>query len=231
MKAEGSTAEARVVCRLVGLDGKTRQFDVPVNGPILIGRGPYNHITIDDVRVSRQHARVGRELDGYVVCDLNSVNGTYVNDVAVNRAILQPNDVIRCGPYSFQVEFRDAPERRTETSHDSDLPTGRYVASNVSMTSSALESTHDLPASSRSGGGIVDLVQLEAEHSNLRTLYSFVQSISKTIDKRELLPLMTDKIREIYPVASIVAIYLRSASKGWADEFRLAHSYISDSST
>ena len=126
MKAEGSTAEARVVCRLVGLDGKTRQFDVPVNGPILIGPRPLqpHH---DRRRPGLAAARAGRaRLEGFVVCDLNSVNGTYVNDVAVNRAILQPNDVIRCGPYSFRVEFRDAPEREDGDLHDSG-PSDREV--------------------------------------------------------------------------------------------------------
>jgi sigma-B regulation protein RsbU (phosphoserine phosphatase) len=226
MKAGILNAEVHVSCWLVGLEGKARQFELPVNGPILVGRGPYNHITLGDVRLSRQHARIAPEFDGYVVYDLNSVNGTFVNDVPVTRQFLQPNDIIRFGPYAFRVEFRNSAEPRPDF-QNADPPTGRHSAVNIAIPT-VPESTLP-PASSRRPDGVVDLTQLEAEHNNLRTLYAFVQAISKTIDKRELLELITTKIREIYPIANMVGIFLRGTSGTWDERFRLAHSFIAES--
>jgi pSer/pThr/pTyr-binding forkhead associated (FHA) protein len=80
MNAGSSTIEPRTCCWLVGLEGTARQLALPINGTILVGRGPYNHIVLDDVRLSRQHARIAPENDRYVVYDLNSINGTFVND-------------------------------------------------------------------------------------------------------------------------------------------------------
>ena len=55
----------------------------------------------------------------------------------------------------------------------------------------------------------VDLNQLEDAYQKLGTMYAFMQAISKTIHKRELLDLIADKILEIYPAARSVGIYLR----------------------
>ncbi len=234
MTADGLTTRARACYWLVGLEGKASKFVLPIDAPILIGRGPYNHVALDDVHLSRQHARIAPERDGYVVYDLNSINGTFVNEVPVTRQFLQINDVLRVGPYAFRVESRDASVRRSEISRV-EPQTARFPAAGTiakvagvgSITGSfeaGPQSSPQLPPSSRHKG-VVDLTQLEAEHDNLRTLYAFMQAISKTIDKRELLELITSKIREIYPSANTVGIYLRGG-KGLRDEpFRLANSF------
>src|SRR5215470_14546820 len=87
-----------------GLAG--RRF--PLTTSCLVGRGPYNHIVLDDNRISRHHAKIAPESGGHVVYDLNSSNGTYVNEAQVTRQRLAPNDMVRFGPYSFRFE-RDTP--------------------------------------------------------------------------------------------------------------------------
>ena len=89
---------------LTALDGDHPGRRVPLKAPVLVGRGQYNHIVLDDVRISRQHAKISPEAGGHVVYDLNSANGTYVNDVQVKRQKLAPNDVVRFGPFSFKFE-------------------------------------------------------------------------------------------------------------------------------
>jgi sigma-B regulation protein RsbU (phosphoserine phosphatase) len=217
MNAGNLTTEQRVCCWLVGLEGMARQVALPINGTIFVGRDPCNHIALDDVRLSRQHARVASEQDRHVVYDLDSVNGTFVNDELVTRRILRPNDVVRFGPYAFRVEMRDATGRRTESA--------RLGA--LTMTTPFDFATQVQPSSLRRG--IVDFTQLEAENNNLRTLHAFMQAISKTIDKRELLELITAKIREFYPIASMVGVYLRNAQGARGEPFRVAHSFVADS--
>jgi len=71
-------------------------------GPVtVIGRGAECDLTIDDAMLSRRHAQI--EILGEVVRirDLGSANGTFVNDVRINRALLQPDDAIQIGSRSF----------------------------------------------------------------------------------------------------------------------------------
>lgn len=205
---------------LVGLEGNARKVCLPATSPILVGRGSYNHLVLADPRVSRQHARVAPELEGYVVYDLNSVNGTFVNGLAVARQVLAPNDVIRFGPYAFRVERGPAGDRAEAQQHPAsrEPPTLRAIESVSKMVAivDGRDSAARLP--------IVNLTRLEDAYENLATLYSFVQAISTTIDRRELLALIAGKIRDVYPTASAVGIYLHEGEGGGPGSLRLAHS-------
>jgi len=61
---------------------------------INIGRRLDNHIVIDDPRVSRAHAQLRLVKDHYVLFDLNSSGGTFVNGERTNQSVLYPGDVI-----------------------------------------------------------------------------------------------------------------------------------------
>jgi two-component system cell cycle response regulator len=65
--------------------------------PVVLGRGTDCDIRINDGSVSRRHAQVEPHTDGYIVTDLQSTNGTYVNDIAAARARLQDGDYLRVG--------------------------------------------------------------------------------------------------------------------------------------
>jgi hypothetical protein len=61
---------------------------------INIGRRSNNHLTIDDPRVSRQHAQI-RVLNGrYEIFDLNSTGGTFINQKQIKQSLLRSGDVI-----------------------------------------------------------------------------------------------------------------------------------------
>ena len=67
----------------------------PLSAPLIqIGRRLDNDLVIDDPRVSRQHLRLLANRGKYVLHDLNSTAGTYVNGVKVKDHSLQPGDVI-----------------------------------------------------------------------------------------------------------------------------------------
>ncbi len=67
--------------------------------PLFIGRAPGSAILLDDLRVSRQHARIAPGDGGVQLEDLNSANGVFVNGRRIARHTLAPDDVIRIGPY------------------------------------------------------------------------------------------------------------------------------------
>ena len=80
--------------------------------PVTIGRAPDNDIPIDNLAVSNYHARVYLEAGSLVVEDLNSLNGLFLNDIRVERAMLKDGDAILIGKHHILVD----------QAHDAALP-------------------------------------------------------------------------------------------------------------
>ena len=80
--------------------------------PVTIGRAPDNDIPIDNLAVSNYHARVYVEAGSLVVEDLNSLNGLFLNDIRVERAMLKDGDAILIGKHHIWVD----------QAHDAALP-------------------------------------------------------------------------------------------------------------
>jgi hypothetical protein len=67
----------------------------PLSGKLVnIGRNSENHLVILDLRVSRFHAQLRTIRDRYVIFDLDSTGGTFVNEKRITQCILHPGDVI-----------------------------------------------------------------------------------------------------------------------------------------
>lgn len=75
--------------------------EYPVGSNATIGRLPDNTLIIDNPAVSGHHARVFLDGDRYIVEDLRSKNGTYVNEKHVLRATLQNGDVLLVGKHKL----------------------------------------------------------------------------------------------------------------------------------
>jgi len=74
--------------------------------PVSIGRLPDNLLVIDNPAVSGRHARVYKEGNHYVLEDLKSTNGTFVNDKPVARHTLAEGDVIVVGKHTLLFTLR-----------------------------------------------------------------------------------------------------------------------------
>jgi hypothetical protein len=67
----------------------------PLTDPVVnIGRRIENQLSIDDPRVSRTHAQLRSIKSRYMIFDLNSTGGTFINGKRINQTILYPGDVI-----------------------------------------------------------------------------------------------------------------------------------------
>jgi sigma-B regulation protein RsbU (phosphoserine phosphatase) len=74
--------------------------------PFTIGRHADNHLVLRDNRASRSHARIIAEDGSYVIEDLNSRHGTWVNGEQVARHVLRNSDRIDLGVReSYQLTF------------------------------------------------------------------------------------------------------------------------------
>ena len=67
-----------------------------------IGRDINNEICLDDITVSRSHALISKT-DGYSIKDLGSLNGTYVNAIAVRESKVLPGDEVQIGKYHLTL--------------------------------------------------------------------------------------------------------------------------------
>jgi adenylate cyclase len=73
-------------------------------GRIRVGRGSDNDVVLSDVSVSRYHAEILREAEGWSVHDLKSTNGVEINRVPVEKAPLRPGDLLGVGSFEIRLE-------------------------------------------------------------------------------------------------------------------------------
>jgi pSer/pThr/pTyr-binding forkhead associated (FHA) protein len=84
---------------------KTYELDDDV---ITIGRLPENKICISNMGISRRHSKIERDANNHLVLtDLNSLNGTLINNKKTPKAVLSPGDVIVIGKYTIVFESDD----------------------------------------------------------------------------------------------------------------------------
>jgi hypothetical protein len=81
-----------------GREGETIELDVDV---LTVGRSTHSDLFLDDVTVSRHHARVLRDEAGFWVEDLNSLNGTYVNRKRIEQQRLFDADELQIGKFKL----------------------------------------------------------------------------------------------------------------------------------
>ena len=81
------------------LDGERT---LPLREALLnIGRRTDNHLVLDDSRVSRSHAQLRLRYGRYVLYDLGSTSGTFVNGQRTSECVLRPGDVVSLGGVSI----------------------------------------------------------------------------------------------------------------------------------
>jgi hypothetical protein len=105
--ATAAAAAAAPASRASGARGvlRGRQGDYQLTEPVtVIGRSRRCDIVLTDPNVSRQHAEVRRQDDGFMLVDLGSTNGCRVNRRDVKQAVLQHGDRIELGTTEFLFE-------------------------------------------------------------------------------------------------------------------------------
>jgi ABC-type multidrug transport system ATPase subunit/ABC-type multidrug transport system permease subunit len=75
-----------------------------------IGRAPDNDIVVSDLSVSRHHAELRRTASAYLIADLDSHNGTFVNGQQVGSAPLTEGDIVGIGPSTFRLSGTELQE-------------------------------------------------------------------------------------------------------------------------
>ncbi|MBQ9395814.1 MAG: sigma 54-interacting transcriptional regulator [Proteobacteria bacterium] len=88
-------------CRIVTQQKSNRREWIFEHGLITIGSLDDNNLVIKDDTVSRYHAQIIQADESYVIRDLDSTNGTWVNQVRIKEAWLSPGCLLRFGESEF----------------------------------------------------------------------------------------------------------------------------------
>ncbi|MBV9543722.1 MAG: M48 family metalloprotease [Chloroflexi bacterium] len=97
-----------VAARLVARAPNSRR-EYPIDShALLVGRSPSADVRLQDRAASRRHFEVRSDGAGYVISDLGSSNGTFVNGVQVESARLQDRDVIRAGVTELEFQCNNS---------------------------------------------------------------------------------------------------------------------------
>ena len=112
--------------RLVVLEGKLTGHEFALErSSVVLGRGKQSDLVLAEQGISRQHASVQRNPQGWVLTDLGSTNGTLLNGQPIRARepyLLRPGDRVTIGSYVLLLQ-QDAPQKASAPpAHHKDRP-------------------------------------------------------------------------------------------------------------
>ncbi len=158
-----------------------------------LGRDSSNAIQLHDTEVSRQHAEIRRDENTYVICDLNSSNGTYVNGRRVRQHRLSSGDQVQVGS-TLMLYTGPSGDVDEDLAEKVDIASGQppgdesHIIHSVSQQegSRLFDFQAELPQNS----------WLARARSNLQVMYRTALAVSHTLDIDQLLQRIMDLIFE-----------------------------------
>lgn len=168
-----------------------KRFDL-ADGPVSLGRDLSNTIQLHDTEVSRRHAEIRLENDTYWVVDLQSSNGTFVNDKQVDRCELRMGDRVLLGR-SLLIFTGADDSSALEDAHDVNIIGSEYAEAGSRIIKSIGQ---------EEGSQVFQLAEasespwLARARSNLQIMYRTALAVSHTLDIEQLLQRIMELIFE-----------------------------------
>lgn len=168
------------------------------NRIVTIGRDPSNRIALTDMGVSRRHAKIIPRGKRYIIEDLGSVNGTYVNKKPVTEHVLKIGDTITVGKTNIQFLHLRAPEKIAEET--------KGTSPSVRLTSKedqGKDLTVQLKLSPPDRDGLTalpersDPLALNKAYGRLSVLYQLVRDLVTIVDFPEVLNKTLERVIDI----------------------------------
>jgi transcriptional regulator with GAF, ATPase, and Fis domain len=90
----------------------------PIHNALKIGKAPDNDLVLDHPTVSRNHLVIKRQGDRFLVQDLGSTNGTYIDGAQVREGYLRPGALLEVGDVQLRFQPKVAPVEIDPTAED-----------------------------------------------------------------------------------------------------------------
>ncbi len=180
------------------------------DGDYIIGRRSDCQIFVPDMRVSRQHARVRRDGEGWSIEDLGSNNGTFVNGKQVQRGPISHRDEITIANNKIRV---DIPElAKSSPSYDANVTIVDLRNPKVFVSNEDSSETNFLNASL---AGVQDSQrELRLIERKLNALTSVMQSAATILDPLLLLESIVEQLLEVFAHAESVGVLVQDEKTG-----------------
>jgi Nif-specific regulatory protein len=216
--------------QLVAIAGPCNGAQFKLTGSeVSIGRDPANQICLDDPLVSRRHCLLRQSAESYLLQDLDSSNGTAVNDVPVRSRLLADGDRIKIGESHFL--FVSQVNQALLTTYDGHLDDGR-VSAKTAVVMRPDETfylrpekiTAALPASNVARN-LQALLEISTAINQIRKLPDLQRRLLELI--LEVIPAQRGAIilsREYFTLGDSFVGFERN--KGWQTDFRLSRTVI-----
>jgi len=196
--------------QLVGTEGDLAGEEIQVNRALTLGRSMSADIQLDDLTVSREHARVTKTKTGdFVLEDLQSGNGTFVNGERIHSHNLEDGDVVAIGNNEFQFQY-DESESADLAADQTMLQVGGEDDSSSVVNTLDMQTTED----SLQVDEDYSLEQVRRVNHRLRTIYDIFRSIAGSLDEREILPEILDQLFEVFPGTERGFVIVRDPDSG-----------------
>jgi pSer/pThr/pTyr-binding forkhead associated (FHA) protein len=103
----------RELMKLIYTDPEGREHSLDLHASTTVGRSEESDLVMDDEKASRMHFAIYKEDGTYVLHDLQSRNGTYLNGSRVDVHPLKSGDQIRAGSVHFRFQGDEVPGANT----------------------------------------------------------------------------------------------------------------------
>lgn len=187
--------------------GNSGRTDITLGQRVTIGRAPGNVAILDDRELSKFHAEIISDGDGFVICDLGSSNGTYVNGQRVTRHRLAAGDLVEMGASRYRFTTGGA-------------ASGPAVAI---LPKSPIDRTTVIAASHVDallpGRDLRDAEALRKAYDRVRAAFEAVRTLLETTDLRELCQKILEVTFQILPAETGAVLLFDDKQQltPWAD--------------
>jgi len=213
-----------IMAELVIISGPDEGKTLVLAARCIIGRHKDCDFQVSDDTVSRHHAVITCQEDGYYIEDLGSSNGTFVNGKEVHRAKLAHRDAIKIS--HAVLSFREhvgPPETRVAIVDESEKRDSTLIAPEDAVS-----------ALMRDGTAVESVDELQDLHRKLLTVTRFSEAVRATLDLKALLNKAIGLLFEIFPQTErgFVMLFDEAGNlRPAASRSRFAESEITVSST
>jgi len=201
------------------ITGQKSEFELGLD-EIRIGRAAgRNDVVLNDERVSRQHATIRRSDNAFVLNDLESANGTFVNGLRINERLLSNHDTISIGNFALVYE-----EQETLPSFSFDnVQLGAVVLRDPERITQSNPQDKVSPDSANEPSLGEEVVTLRKKAETLSRLYELSRVLSSVFSLKDIFKKVSEMIFRTTRADRFVVL-LKTAAPGqlapFATEFR-----------
>lgn len=177
--------------------------------PLIIGRESSDGVSLHDASISRKHCKIDFQDDNFIITDLGSSNGTYLNKKKISNAVLKNSDKIKVGGFLFEVILEEEKEeiKRSVSSfkNSSGAPSASLTIfspmtedkdnqEQVIKKKLDVEKTAFIKGADEKTGELKDVVKA---HKNLAALYNIGTIINSITELDILFPAILEAIFDV----------------------------------